>query len=108
MADYRAQLANTIAPHLVIFNVHGEKENYALMRYGLTSTLMDDGYLITPAWAGTARRGGTTSSTWIPAGQFLPPRGSSWHQGWPTGGISRAARALVNPNETARHADGDA
>jgi hypothetical protein len=51
MNSYRSLVANTIDPHLVLFNVHDnddpnftDAERYQRMRYGLASALMDDGY----------------------------------------------------------------
>ena len=44
MKRYRAAIQHTAAPHIIGFNVHGSKDNYQRMRYGLTSCLMDDGY----------------------------------------------------------------
>lgn len=44
MARYRSAMRHTTAPHLVGFSVHGEKTDYRLMRYGLASCLLDDGY----------------------------------------------------------------
>lgn len=44
MARYHGVMANTKAPHLVGFNVMGALTDYRLMRFGLTATLMNDGY----------------------------------------------------------------
>ncbi|MGH8217524.1 MAG: putative glycoside hydrolase, partial [Steroidobacteraceae bacterium] len=44
MSRYHAIMGMVNAPKLVIFDVHGSVTDYATMRYGLTSTLMDDGY----------------------------------------------------------------
>ena len=44
MDRYHSVIKNTLAPRLVIFNVHGGIRDYKFMRYGLASTLMDDGY----------------------------------------------------------------
>jgi hypothetical protein len=44
MSRYRAVIANTAAPHLVLFNAHGDIDDFATVRYGLSSCLMDDGY----------------------------------------------------------------
>jgi hypothetical protein len=43
-ARYDAVMKNTAAPHLVVVNVHGRHDDYRLMRYGLCTTLMHDGY----------------------------------------------------------------
>lgn len=44
MRRYQSALANTRAPRLVGFGVVGRADDYRLMRYGLASCLMDDGY----------------------------------------------------------------
>ncbi len=44
MQRYRAVMANTRAPHLVGFNVHGKPTDYRLFRYAYASCLLDDGY----------------------------------------------------------------
>jgi hypothetical protein len=43
MQQYQSTLANS-RDRLLIMTVHGDANDYALMRYGLTSCLMDDGY----------------------------------------------------------------
>jgi len=96
MDDYRSQLANTIAPHLVIFNVHGEKEDYALMRYGLTSTLMDDGYF------DYSDMGSYSTAWWydefdVDLGKAVsPPPTKPWQHGVYRQNFEKGA-ALVNP-----------
>lgn len=44
MNEYRALMDNTTSPHLVVFNAYGDAGDYAAMRYGLASALMEDGY----------------------------------------------------------------
>jgi hypothetical protein len=44
MKRYRDALANTRAPHLVGFNVHGDPKDSRFFRYAYTSCLLDDGY----------------------------------------------------------------
>ncbi len=44
MSTYRAVFANVTASPLVLFNVCGATRDAALMRYGLASSLMHDGY----------------------------------------------------------------
>lgn len=44
MSQYRAVLQDTAAPHIVAINVHGRPDDYQLMRFGLTSCLLEDGY----------------------------------------------------------------
>ncbi|OAI13770.1 hypothetical protein A1359_11695 [Methylomonas lenta] len=43
MQRYHNAFAHLLAPKLVVFNVHGKLNDYQLMRFGLTSTLMNDG-----------------------------------------------------------------
>ena len=45
MARYRALMANTKSPHIVIFNPHGTLTDYQFFRYAFGSCLLDDGYL---------------------------------------------------------------
>ena len=50
MEMYRTHFGNVAVPNLVLFHAHGEATQYSLMRYGLTSCLMDNGfYVYTPA-----------------------------------------------------------
>ena len=44
MTSYRSLMANTIAPHLVIFSADGSATDYTTFRYAFASALMDDGY----------------------------------------------------------------
>ncbi|NLT50486.1 MAG: T9SS type A sorting domain-containing protein [Ignavibacteria bacterium] len=44
MNRYRAVIRDVIDPGMVIFNVHGASDDYALFRYGLCSSLLDNGY----------------------------------------------------------------
>lgn len=44
MKRYRNVMANTRAPHLVGFNVHGQITDYRFFRYAYASCLLDDGY----------------------------------------------------------------
>lgn len=44
MNRYRAVIRDVLNPELVIFNVHGNSDEYALLRYGLCSCLLDNGY----------------------------------------------------------------
>ena len=43
-ARYDALMKNTSSPHIVAVNVHGRADDYRLMRYGLCTTLLGDGY----------------------------------------------------------------
>lgn len=44
MIEYRNAIRDTASPHIVAFNVHGRRDDYQLMRFGLTSSLLEDGY----------------------------------------------------------------
>jgi hypothetical protein len=44
MAKYRKVMQTVVSPKIVIFNQWGSPTDYQAMRYGLTSTLMDNGY----------------------------------------------------------------
>lgn len=44
MKRYRDALANTRAPHMVGFNVHGDPKDVHFFRYAYASCLLDDGY----------------------------------------------------------------
>jgi hypothetical protein len=44
MDVYRAALRNTKSPKSVVFQAYGSSTDYARVRYGLASTLMEDGY----------------------------------------------------------------
>ena len=44
MSRYHTMMGKVNAPKLLIFDVHGSVTDYPTMRYGLTSTLMDDAY----------------------------------------------------------------
>ena len=60
MKRYRAAMANTRAPHLVGFNVSGDKSDYRLFRYAFTSCLLDDGF-----FSFTDRAQGYSSVAWF-------------------------------------------
>jgi hypothetical protein len=47
MAEYRKAMASVIEPRLVVFHVSVPAGDYAALRYGLASCLMDDGYFAT-------------------------------------------------------------
>lgn len=44
MNRYRATIRDVKNPEMVIFNVHGKLNQYALLHYGLASCLLDNGY----------------------------------------------------------------
>lgn len=44
MTAYRNLMNDTIAPHFVVLDIRGNIDDYRLMRYGLASTLLHNGY----------------------------------------------------------------
>ncbi len=44
MDRYHSTMQNTLSPHLVVFHVIGNVDNYRFFRYAYTSSLLDDGY----------------------------------------------------------------
>lgn len=44
MEMYHAEFLNTSTPHVIIFNVWGEENDYRFFRYAFTSSLLNDGY----------------------------------------------------------------
>jgi hypothetical protein len=60
MDRYRAALANSRGPKLVVVNVQGSLTDYRLARYGLTSALLEDGY-----FSYTDRAVGYSSVPWF-------------------------------------------
>jgi hypothetical protein len=82
MENYRGIKANVKNSGLVIFNVHGASTNYRLMRYGLASCLLENGY-----FAYTDIRAGYSSVPWfdeynISLGQPVDsPPTAAWQNG---------------------------
>ena len=81
MNQYQTTLANA-RDRLLIMTVHGEATDYALMRYGLASCLMDDGYYYYTTFETEYR-----SALWfdeydVKLGLAIdPPQFSPWQQG---------------------------
>jgi hypothetical protein len=81
MQQYRTTLRNA-KNNLLIMTVHGEAEDYATMRYGLASCLMDNGYYYYTPFAG-----GYGSALWfdefdVNLGRPIdPPQSSAWQKG---------------------------
>ncbi len=44
MARYHSTFEYTLSPHQVVFNVHGAATDFRLMRFGLASALLNDGF----------------------------------------------------------------
>lgn len=82
LARYSSAMKHTLSPHLVGFNVHGEKNDYQKMRYGLTTCLLDDGY-----YCYTDVQVGYSSVPWfdeydVDLGKPIdPPPAASWSNG---------------------------
>lgn len=99
MNRYRALMRNTYG-HLALFQVYGGVTDYAMMRYGLASSLMEDGmYVYVPST-------GTFKPTWydeydapIGAPSEPPPTAPAQNGIW----MRRYANGvvLVNPSKTA-------
>ncbi len=99
MKRYRAVMANTRAPHLVGFNVHGSPSDFRFFRYAFTSCLLDDGY-----FCFTASSKGYSSVAWFDEYEFKlgaavsKPPTAAW-----TNGVWRRdfehGVALVNPTK---------
>ena len=102
MQRYRAALANTRAPHLVGFNVHGDPRDLRLFRYAYASCLLEDGY-----FSFTDRARGYGSVPWFAQydhrlGKAVsPPPRAPWREGLWRRDFERGA-VLVNPGGAAR------
>ncbi len=100
MAQYRAALANTVAPKAVIFNAAVASADYRTMRFALATSMLEDGYFSLTA------TDGPQPAPWmdefsVPIGTAaaLPPTTAT-----PSGIWSRAysnGLVLVNPSKTA-------
>jgi len=44
MQRYRDALSNTVEPHLVVFHICGDMDDYRLFRFSFASSLLDDGW----------------------------------------------------------------
>ena len=102
MRRYRAVLANTRAPHLVGFNVHGDPKDLRFFRYAYASCLLDDGY-----FSFTDKAAGYSSVPWfkeydIALGKATsPPPDAPWRDGVWRRDFERGV-ALVNPTGSAK------
>jgi hypothetical protein len=82
MKRYRAAMANTRAPHLVGFNVAGDKSDYRFFRYAFASCLLDDGY-----FCFTDKAQGYSSVAWFDEYDFklgaavCKPPAAAWKEG---------------------------
>jgi hypothetical protein len=94
---YRSAMKHTAAPHIVGFNVHGEKGDYQRMRYGLTSCLLDNGF-----FSYTDEKVGYSSVVWfdeydVDLGLPIdPPSTRSWVNGVYRRNYQKGA-VLLNP-----------
>jgi hypothetical protein len=100
MAIYRGALQRTRVPGLVFLNTFAEPTDYRMIRYGLASALLEDGYFVHIPSTGTMK------PNWIddygaPIGDAAePPPSAPAHNGiW----MRRYANGLVlvNPSKTA-------
>ena len=53
MSEYRAALANVSSDKFVIFHIYAAPTDYAAMRYGLASSMLEDGYFALWATSGS-------------------------------------------------------
>jgi hypothetical protein len=103
MRFYRSLLANTKAPHIVLFGVMGDDaQDYQTFRYALASTLMDDGYLAYNVdgygevhWYDEYDLAGTAGTDWLGRAISEPPT-SPWSKGVYRRDFENGI-ALVNP-----------
>jgi hypothetical protein len=102
MRRYRAALANTRAPHLVGFNVHGDPRDKRFFRYAYASCLLGDGY-----FSFTDKARGYSSVPWFKEYELelgnasSPPPGAPWRDGVWRRDFERGV-ALVNPTGSAK------
>jgi hypothetical protein len=102
MRRYRAVLANTRAPQLVGFNVHGDPKDERFFRYAYASCLLGDGY-----FSFTDKAAGYSSVPWfkqyeIELGKAVsPPPDAPWRDGVWRRDFERGV-ALVNPTGSAK------
>jgi len=97
MGRYRKVMASVVAPKLVIFNQWGDPKDYRAARYGITSTLMDDGY-----HSFTDTKKGFTGVVWFDEynAKLGMPASKPPTQAWQSGVYRRdfeGGIALVNP-----------
>jgi hypothetical protein len=102
MQRYRAALANTRAPHLVGFNVHGDPGDERFFRYAYASCLLGDGY-----FSFTDKSSGYSSVPWfreyeIELGKAVSPSpDAAWRNGVWRRDFERGV-VLVNPTASAQ------
>jgi hypothetical protein len=102
MKRYRAALANTRAPKLVGFNVHGDPKDLRFFRYAYVSCLLEDGY-----FSFTDRSKGYGSVPWFKEYELKlgkaasPPPAAPWREGVWRRDFERGV-ALVNPTGSAK------
>ena len=102
MQRYRAALANTRAPKLVGFNVHGDPQDLRFFRYAYASCLLGDGY-----FSFTDKAQGHSSVPWFEAYELelgkaiTAPPDAPWREGVWRRDFERGV-ALVNPTGAAK------
>lgn len=100
MAQYRAALANTLAPKAVIFNAAAASADYRTMRFALASAMLEDGYFSLSATDGPQPAPWMDEfSAPIGTAAALPPTAAAasglWSRAYSNGLV------LVNPSKTA-------
>jgi len=103
MERYHNEFVNTAPPHIIIFNVWGDENNYRFFRYAFTSSLLDDGY-----FSFTSNDQGYSSVAWfdeynIDLGNALdPPAQFPWKDGVYMREFDNGI-VLVNPTSLIKH-----
>jgi hypothetical protein len=101
MRRYHDAMERTTHPRIVGFNVHGSSSDYQLMRYGLASCLLDDGY-----FSYTDEAKGYSSVPWfdefdLELGRPLEPAQSKPWKGGVYRRLFERGMVLVNPGRSA-------
>ena len=102
MNRYRALMANTASPNDVFLQVYGSSTDYRLMRYGLASALMHNGYFVYLPSSGTLQpKWYDEYDARIGTPKYAPPTapypggdGNYWRRTYTNGMV------LVNPSKT--------
>lgn len=102
MQRYHGAFEHLRSPKLVIFNVHGKINDYQLMRFGLTSALMNNGYFSYSELNGNYRSIPWFDEFDIDLGQPLDgPQTAPWQNGVYRREFTNGL-VLVNPTQSSR------
>jgi hypothetical protein len=111
MEFYRNLMANTRAPHLVLVQITGPRDDYQMFRYAFGSVLMDDGYLSynhtgggadhwAVTWFDEYDLAGSAGTDWLGRAVSAPPTGP-WSRGVYRRDFENGV-VLVNPKGNGR------